>query len=159
MRTIGLELQDDTGWGMVSRTAGYAVQAVVFIASRPGSRPVTVGDIATALSVPEKYLARVMNTLAHRGILESTRGARGGFQLANAATEMTLADVVEPFDPIGETPQCLLRQVRCGMEGHCSAHEAWHGVADTVRHFFRSTTVAELVGDVKVSGISPVPAA
>ena len=160
MRTIGMATLDDSGWGMVSRTAGYAVQAVVFIASRPAGRPVTVVEIATALGVPEKYLARVMNTLAHRGTLSSTRGARGGFQLAHAPDELTLADVVEPFDPIGEAPQCLLRHVRCGIDGHCSAHDAWHDVAGTVRRFFQSTTVADLVGDVSVVAISPdVPAA
>ena len=142
--------EDDAGWGMVSRTAAYAVQAVVFIASRAGARPVAVVEIAHALTVPEKYLARVMNTLARRSTLTSTRGARGGFQLARSADDLTLAEIVAPFDPIGEPPQCLLRNVRCGVGGQCSAHNAWYGVADTVRKFFQVTTVADLIRDVRV---------
>ena len=130
---------------MLSQTAEYALRAVLHLAARGGDAAVGAGEIAAQLNVPERYLARVLNALAHEGVLTSTRGAQGGFRLARAAHELTLAAIVAPFDAVGESPQCLLRDRRCGVGEPCIVHEHWHEVAGNVRTFFQQTRIADLI--------------
>jgi Rrf2 family protein len=135
---------ENGSWRVISQTAEYALRSVLYIARRPGDARVPAAEIARVLRVPERYLARVLNTLRRTGVLESVRGAHGGFRLAMPARGITLLEVVGPFEPVGEAPPCLLRGQRCGEEGSCSAHAAWNGVAAGVRDFFRNTTIEDL---------------
>ena len=139
-------------WRMVSQTGEYALRAVLHIARRREAVPVPVPDIARALHVPAKYLARVLNVLAHSGVLHSTRGTRGGFALARPAAGLALADVLAPFEPADEAPRCLLRGEQCGAGRQCAAHATWHDLAAGVRAFFERTSVADLL-----SGHVPAP--
>jgi Rrf2 family iron-sulfur cluster assembly transcriptional regulator len=84
-------------------------------------------------------------------VLRSTRGPRGGFQLAAPAERLTLARVAEQFDDVGER-HCLLGRAQCGDRSPCSAHARWGEVADSLRAFFRNTTIADLMSDVSTAG-------
>jgi Rrf2 family protein len=135
----------DPRWRLLSRTAEYALRAVLYLAVQRGDGVTGAADMAAALAVPERYLARVLNVLARRGVLTSSRGARGGFRLALHPSQLVLADIVAPFDAVGEAPQCLLRNQRCGTGEPCIAHYRWEEVAANVRAFFRNTTVEDLI--------------
>jgi Rrf2 family protein len=134
-----------TNWRMLSQTAEYALRAVLYLAARGQESAVGAGEIAGRLRVPERYLARVLNTLARMGVLSSSRGAQGGFRLMRCPAELSLGEVVAPFDAVGAPPQCLLRDQRCCGEEACIAHERWHDVAGSVRSFFHQTTIADLI--------------
>lgn len=128
---------------MLTTTAEYALRAALFIAAETAPQPVRVDTIAEALDVPRNYLSKVMHTLAREGVLTSTRGPRGGFTLAAPAEEITLARVIDPFDPIED--RCLLMRRPCTDENPCIAHARWKHVAVQMRAFFRTTTLADLV--------------
>lgn len=130
---------------MISRTAEYALRAVLYLGALPPRTMASAADVAAATGVPERYLARVLNTLAHAGLLRSTRGARGGFRLDRAPDAMTLADTIAPFNPFGDVPRCLLRDQPCNAGDPCLAHAHWHDAASGVHAFFRRTTVADLL--------------
>jgi Rrf2 family protein len=133
-------------WHVLSRSAEYAVRAVIELASRNGEGGfVPANELAAVLAVPERYLGRVLNTLARAGVLASVRGQRGGFTLRTPATELTLAEVIAPFDAVGLSSQCLLRRVRCNEKDPCAAHALWRHAADPVVEFFRTVKVAQLV--------------
>jgi Rrf2 family protein len=142
--------QDVGAWRVLSQTAEYALRAVLYMAGRQEATAVPVAEMAGALAVPEKYLARVLAALRKNGTLRSTRGARGGFRLARPAGSVTLLEVVAPFEPVGEARPCLLRGRACGSGGRCSAHDVWQGVGAGVRGFFERTTVADMLPDEHV---------
>ncbi len=135
----------DTRWRMISHTAEYALRAVLCLAEQSPAQLTSAGGLANAVNVPERYLSRVLNALVHAGLLVSTRGAHGGFRLAHDAAALTLAQVVAPFDAVGDPPQCLLRDQPCGTGELCLAHAEWHAVAGSVRAFFQDTTIADLL--------------
>lgn len=141
----GAEERTDPRWRMLSRTAEYALRAVLHLAECADGSAVGAGEVASRLDVPERYLARVLNALARAGVLASTRGAQGGFRLAVCPSRLKLATVVAPFDAVGDPPQCLLRDQQCGVGMPCIAHARWHDVAGSVRRFFQQTTVGDLV--------------
>ena len=126
------------------QTAEYALRAVYHIAEHESGGPVRVNDIAEALGVPRNYLSKTLHQLARGGVLQSTRGPRGGFQLASSPDRLTLAEVVGPFLP-AEGRACVLGRARCSDTAPCAAHGRWKLVAERMRSFFGDTTVGDLI--------------
>lgn len=129
------------GWRVLSHSADYALRAVLYLAQREGMGLIPANEMAEALGVPQRYLGKVLNTLAHAGTLASTRGPRGGFRLTKPADQLTLAEVIAPFDAIGEPLQCLLQHRQCNKLEPCAAHEGWQHIANEMRDFFQGMTV------------------
>jgi len=132
----------------ISGTSQYAIRAVVYVATHGADAPVRVGPIATAMEVPRNYLSKTLHLLARSGVLRSVRGPRGGFQLAIPPARLTLARVTEPFDAVG-VRHCLLGRTRCGDGQPCPAHARWGEVSDSLQTFFRTTSIADLMSDVR----------
>lgn len=130
---------------MLSQTAEYALRAVLTIAGDPEGKPVGAARIASELGLPQNYLSKTLHQLARLGILESTRGKLGGFQLARPAQRIALLDVVSPFDDITGRRSCLLGRTSCSDHNPCAAHAKWKAVAEKQAAFFRDTTVADLL--------------
>ncbi|MEO5798484.1 MAG: Rrf2 family transcriptional regulator [Gemmatimonadales bacterium] len=125
------------------QTAEYALRAVNFIADTPDGRPRRVAEISAAIKVPSNYLSKTLHQLALAGVLRSTRGPAGGFQLAIPAERLTLAEVITPFLPVTGRP-CVLGRARCNDTTPCAAHHLWKPVGQQLEAFFAATTIAEL---------------
>jgi Rrf2 family protein len=137
---------------VLSQTAEYALRTVLFIAERGSARPVRVREIAAALRLPRNYLSKTLHRLARAGILVSSRGKHGGFQLAVPANRLRLLGVVELFDPISVGRRCLLGRPVCSDRTACRAHERWKATGDAMAGFFRDTTIADLLdGDPRAA--------
>ena len=130
---------------MLSSTGAYALRAVLHLAAREGEGPVRVEDVAAALGVPRNYLSKVLNALVKEGVLRSLRGPRGGFELAEPASSLTLIRVVRPFDAIESRRSCVLGCGECSDRDPCALHARWRGVAEDVAAFFRETVLEDVV--------------
>jgi len=133
-------------WRFLTQTGEYALRATLHMASQPESLRVSASEMARDLVIPEKYLARVLAVLAREGVLESSRGVKGGFRLARPAAAIRLAEVIEPFESVLEHPQCLTRPGRCDPAEPCRAHAFWSEATSDVASFFRDTSLAKIAG-------------
>ncbi len=131
--------------GMLSQTGEYALRAVVTIAEQPGGQPIGAAKLAAVLGIPQNYLSKTLHQLARSGVLESSRGKLGGFQLARPAGKIPLLDVVTPFDDLSGKRACLMGRPTCSDHNACAAHERWKAVGEQAAEFFRGTTVADLM--------------
>lgn len=127
----------------LSSTAQQAIQAVLCVADCVGIGPVRVDEIAAVTGNPRNYLSKTLHLLARAGVLRSVRGPRGGFRLAVAPERLTLARVVAPFEPVGET-RCVVGRKICSDRNPCAAHSRWAKVSRQVHQFFTTTTIADL---------------
>jgi Rrf2 family protein len=141
---------------LLSNTAEYALQAVLFLADRGDKRLARVNEIATVLDLPQNYLSKILNELVRGGVLTSSRGRHGGFRLAIAPEELSIQDVVARFDGSRGDRRCLLGRGLCSDEDACRVHHRWKAIADQVTTFFSHTTIAELAEDVPTVGNSQV---
>ena len=135
---------------MLSQTAEYALRALVLLAERPAGNSARVGELADALHIPQNYLSKTLGALSRTGVVISTRGKGGGFALARPASQITLFDVVDPFDRLGARPTCLMGQGECSEAKACAAHHTWKVVSARVQAFFLQTTLADLVQQEQV---------
>ena len=134
---------------MLSQTAEYALRAVLYLAEQPEGRPTPVDAIAEDLAIPRNYLSKILHSLAKRDLLTSSRGRGGGFELTVPAAELSLLEVVEPFDQLEGRQQCLLGRPKCSEANPCAAHHRWKEMLDRVTVFFRDTTVQDLITETR----------
>ncbi len=130
---------------MLSKTAEYALRAVLAIARVEETRPVLAREISASGHIPNKYLSKVLRDLVHAGILSSTRGIGGGFRLRRKAAKLKLVDVVKPFDDIPARSRCPLGHPKCSDDVPCSMHEQWKPVKEAFRNLLDETTVQDIV--------------
>ncbi len=130
---------------VISRTAEYALRAVVHLAAAEGaSVSQTVGQIAAGTQVPAGYLAKVLQSLSRAGIIASQRGLGGGFRLAKLPRETSIYDVIQAVDPVQRIRECPL-----GLDAHgtnlCPLHKRLDDAMSLIEEQFRATTIAELL--------------
>jgi len=129
---------------MLNQSAEYALRAVALIASRDREAPSRAKDLAAELGVPANYLSKILHQLASAGVLISRRGRQGGFLLAEPASRLRLARVVEPFEELAQYRACLMGRPTCSARGACAAHHEWKPIAAAVLRFLQRTSVAQL---------------
>ena len=134
---------------MISKTNQYAIRAVLYVAQNERDAPVRANEMASELGLPPNYLSKILHALARAGVLVSERGPRGGFRLAHPAKQVSLADVIAPFDPVGEQRGCLMGRPECSDESPCRLHEGWKKASDPLIDFFQNTMLADLLTKVK----------
>ncbi len=130
-----------------SASATHALRALVHLAANEGEEAMLGRDLAGRVRVPAQYLAKVLATLARVGLLTASRGVRGGYRLARRPDQITLIEIVEPFDGKRVRPGCLLIPEKpCRIDGPCSAHAAWGKVKAAYLDFLERTTLADIQG-------------
>jgi Rrf2 family nitric oxide-sensitive transcriptional repressor len=131
---------------MISRSAEYALRAVVWLADHPDTT-LSTAQIAGRTQVPQGYLsARILRALTRAGLVESNPGRAGGFRLARSPDKVSLLDVVNAVDPRRRTLCCPL-----GLASHqhelCPLHRRLDQAAAMVENALAETTIAELLGE------------
>jgi len=104
---------------MLSKTAEYALRAVVFLAGRP-DEPASADLLAERTKAPRRYLHRVLQDLAAAGLASSRPGPGGGYSLAKAPRDVSILDVVNAVSPLERIRSCPL-----GLSSHtelCPLH-------------------------------------
>jgi Rrf2 family cysteine metabolism transcriptional repressor len=139
---------------MFSTKAEYGVRVMAHLARREDDSPVSLGSIAEAEGLPLAYLEHLVQRLRRAELVESRRGARGGYSLARPASEVTMAEVVEalegviaPIECITASPDGALVCAREGEAGHdpCPTKLLWTRVQGSIVRTLRDVTLADLV--------------
>ena len=130
----------------LSAKTEYAAIAVLELARNWGSdEPVRIRSIAAAHGVPSRFLVQILLQLKGAGVVTSTRGAAGGYQLARSPEEITLEDIYRVI----EGPEELVTAVTSDLAGRSRSVavllDAWRDVAAAETGALKGVTFAELV--------------
>lgn len=127
----------------VSRMADYAVLVIHHMSQQPGALH-NAADVATALNLGAPTVMKIMKQLTKGGILNSTRGVKGGYQLARATTCISVANVVEAIDgPICLT-RCQHKNNTCQIKECCDLEGSWQLINDEVRATLQKICIHDL---------------
>lgn len=130
---------------LVTRETDYAVRTVLYLA-RDRDQMSSVTEIAKAMHIPKSFLAKLLQRLARNGILESIRGAQGGFRLAMKPAEITLLAVMEAIQGPAGINVCAIDSKRCRMSSSCAVHPVWVEIRKEVEKRLARETLDKLIG-------------
>ncbi len=141
----------------VSTRGEYGVRAMVALAHYHGSKPVALTTIAKDSHVPAPYLEQLIAPLRRAGLVESKRGAQGGYQLARPPADIRVGEIyrvmegpIAPMDCVSEDEA----DQTCPLIPNCETRPVWLRVRDSIAGAIDSITLADLIRD---EAAVPVP--
>lgn len=129
----------------VSRKVDYALRAVIYLSLQPPDRPVSVKEIATRRRIPQKFLEKIIQDLIRAGIVQSYRGAHGGYTLARSPAAVSFRDVIEAVEGPIALNVCVSAGAPCAVLSSCSMQQVWEEGQRRMLEYFADTTLADLV--------------
>jgi Rrf2 family iron-sulfur cluster assembly transcriptional regulator len=133
----------------------FAVTAMIDLALRQSTGPVTLAAISQRQKISLSYLEQLFGKLRRNGLVESTRGPGGGYTLGKPVGDISVTDIVlsvdEPLDATG----CGGKENCHGEPGRCMTHDLWTSLNAKMVEFLDSVTLEKLVEDQLAKGVEP----
>jgi Rrf2 family protein len=131
----------------VSQKGLYALQAMMMLTRRYTEGAIRIRDIAYEENLPEKFLELILLELKNARIVESVRGAKGGYRLRRAPSEIRLSEIIRlidgPLAPFGDADQ--LRTLIDRDADHRALYQVFLEVRDAAARILENTTLADLI--------------
>jgi len=133
----------------VSKLTDYATVVMTALAQAGDGDPVPAVALAERARLEPPTVAKVLKLLAQAGLVSSQRGAAGGYRLAHAPSEITVADIVGAIEgPFGMT-ECSVHSGLCDHELHCGVRGNWRRISEAVEAALRAVTLADMLAPPK----------
>ena len=127
----------------------YGVRLMVQLGRHHGQGPASLAEIAAEEDLPRAYLEQLVMSLRDAGLVRSTRGAHGGYQLARDPHEIRMGEVLRalegPFAPMICATEDQTHATTCDRSARCTVNVLWVRVRDAVTGALDSMTLADLV--------------
>jgi Rrf2 family iron-sulfur cluster assembly transcriptional regulator len=126
----------------------FAVTAMIDLAMRDGSGPVTLAEISARQKISLSYLEQLFGKLRRHQLVESVRGPGGGYCLAKNTAEMSVADIILAVDEPIDATQCGGKE-NCRDEQKCLTHDLWATLTERIFNYLESVSLRQLVDTQK----------
>jgi len=133
----------------LTRKGEYAIRGIVFLAKQPSGKVILVSDVAEATGVSQTFLAKIFQSFAKLGLVNSFRGTGGGFLLGRPASKITLRQVVEAVEGPIIPNRCLTEEGMCSRESQCMVHPVWKKIQGEVAAILDAVTLEDLAKEKK----------
>jgi len=132
----------------------FAVTAMVDLALRHDTGPVTLAAISQRQDISLSYLEQLFGKLRRHQLVESTRGPGGGYTLARQPADISVADVILAVDEPLDATQCGGKENCLGEHNRCLTHELWAELNERMVEFLDSVSLQKLVNDQHAKGVT-----
>ena len=143
----------------LSRRSEYGLRALIDLVLHEGQGPIPLTTLATRNRLPGKFLEQIMATLKHAGIVRTTLGTHGGYQLATQASSVSIGRIVRLLDGALAPLTCVsLRYYEpcsCPNEATCPLRDAMLDVRDAILEVLDSESLAQLAARPGRASIDP----
>ena len=127
---------------MFSKTCEYALRAVIYIAQQSKlNQKVSFKQIAKAIDAPEPFIARILQDLSRRDVIQSAKGPTGGFFVNQQSMNQSLADVVRVMDGDKLFIGCGLGLSYCSEKNPCPLHDEFKTIRGNIQQMLESATL------------------
>jgi len=142
---------------MILTTKGrYAVMAMVDLASQPEGALVGLAQIAERQHIPQAYLEQIFAKLKRAGLIDAVRGPGGGYKLARAPRDVSIATIIDASEELIKITRCSsLDDGGCiSPKARCKTHDLWEGLGIQIYNYLNAVTLAD-VCERRVSSMIP----
>lgn len=130
---------------LYSKSAEYAIQAMIYLAEKNSPDPIMISEIAKAYNIPQQFLAKIAQTLVKQQMLIAIRGRNGGVKLAKDPKQIFLDKIVYAIDgPPPEQEQCVIGIDDCSDLAPCPLHHRWKVIRVDIREMLVSENLEDL---------------
>lgn len=135
----------------ITRQADYAVRAVLYLAQLGSEQRASTSQIAQEQQIPPSFLAKIVSQLSVSGLLQTSRGARGGVSLARAPETISLLEVVEAIDGPILLNECVAGSGVCTFGEDCPMRPIWCDAQAELVDRLKQTTFSKFVQPANVA--------
>jgi Rrf2 family transcriptional regulator, iron-sulfur cluster assembly transcription factor len=138
-----------------SKACEYGIRAAIYIAVNSlDDKRSSLKDIASEIGSPEAYTAKILQQLVKGGIIESVKGASGGFEIdSKTLNRIRLEDIVISIDGGFDETICVLGLKECSQKHPCPVHDKYKHIKSDLRSMLQNTTLREMSAGLK-SGLT-----
>ena len=129
----------------LSKGTDYGIRILAHLAKAGDRAPHNAREVAEELMLPVPMVSKVMKSLARSGMLESHRGAKGGFNLARRPEELSVAAMISALEGPFALTQCQLGPALCEHEKICEVQQPWSVINAAVNHTLATVTLSDLI--------------
>lgn len=122
----------------------YAVTAMLDLATHQQRGSIALADIAQRQGISLSYLEQLFAKLRRSALVSSVRGPGGGYHLARAAAEISVAEVIFAVDEHLDTTRCG-GACDCQNDGPCLTHHLWHDLSDHIAVYLSAISLQQLL--------------
>ena len=133
----------------ISRKIDYGLRAMIHLAAQPAGNISSLQDLATTLTLPREFLAKILKVLAASGLIRSSRGSHGGYQLARPARDISFLEVIEAVEGPVQLNVCIDNLDKCDVSRSCTMHHVWKAGQDRMLEVYKRTSLAELASPAR----------
>ena len=122
----------------------FAVTAMLDLALHHHEGPVTLAGISQRQSISLSYLEQLFGRLRRHELVDSVRGPGGGYRLARAAGQLTVADIIVAVDEPLDATQCGGKE-NCLEDKRCMTHDLWSTLNEKIYSYLSSVSLRDLM--------------
>lgn len=138
-----------------TKAEGYGILGVIYLAEKDMNKITPLSEIANAQNIPEKFLAKIFQSLSKTGIIRSHRGVRGGFSLAKKPSDIGILDILEAIQGPYNLMKCTNNRNNCDREEFCSLRELMIMAENQLISVFEKYTLDDLKNWQNNGNITP----
>ncbi len=128
----------------LSTRTRYGVRLMVALAQNYGKDPVFLKDIAKGENISEKYLSLIIIPLRGVNLVNSVRGAHGGYNLSKEPSQITLKEIVDVLEGECSLVDCVKNPSSCERSSICATHDVWTMIGEKISETLSSITLDRL---------------
>lgn len=129
----------------LSTKCRYGARAVIEIARHHEDGPIKRKDIARYQNISDSYLENILIALKNAGIIDTIRGANGGYMLRNDPSEVNLLQIINALEGSLALVKCAENPSICDKTERCSTRMVWVKLQEAKENILRNVTIQELV--------------
>lgn len=133
----------------LSTRGRYGIHAMYDLACNYNEGPQPIKAIAERQKIPEAYLEQLIASLKRDKLVNSVRGAQGGYTLSRSPEEITVGDVLRTLEGGLNLVDCLLEEDTCGKSCACPSRIVWMKIRDGLNAVVDGITLQDMINDYK----------
>jgi Rrf2 family protein len=134
---------------MILSTKGrYGLKMMFELAKQYGSGTMSLKDIAKNQGLSETYLEQLISHMRKAGLVNSVRGAQGGYELAKLPAEITVGEIIRTLEgPLAPSDCVLDEEPECERAGYCVTRLVWEKIMESINSVIDSITLQDMIYD------------
>ncbi|MDH4124330.1 MAG: SUF system Fe-S cluster assembly regulator [Gammaproteobacteria bacterium] len=128
----------------ISKLTDYGTVVLAQLASETDA-VMSAADVAAATGIALPTVSKLLKLLARARLVNSTRGASGGYRLSRSPAEISAADVIDALEGPVSITECSGEHSNCDYETVCSVAGSWQRINDAIRHALQDVSLLDLL--------------